>query len=129
MVVAFRLLARRPSELAASKEVEMKMRNGFSPVGAVVNDDPETLFGVAFLTRDFSDLEQHVAKEGLVIKPGEGDSGDWLLGNEEKVNRSLGRDIAEAEAEVILEDDLGGDFAGDDFLKKSGFVAHGSRVR
>ena len=107
----------------------MEMRNGFSSVGAVVDDYPESFFGVAFLPCDFSNLEHHVSKEDLVIEHGEGDSGDRLLGNKKKVNRSLRSDVPEAEAEVILEDDLGGDFAGDNFLKKSGFVAHGSRVR
>jgi hypothetical protein len=43
-------LTRGPLELAASQEVQVKMRHGFSSIWSVIDDNPESVFGVSFLT-------------------------------------------------------------------------------
>ena len=115
--------------MATGEEMQVKVWHGFSSVGAIVDDDPEAFFSIAFLTGDLTDFEHHVAEQVLVFGAGEGNPGDGFLRNQEKVNRSLRRNVAETKAKVIFIDNLGGDFTGDDFLKKRGFVAHDSTVR
>lgn len=100
----------------------MEVGDGLAAVGAVVDDDAEAVFLEALLFGDGGDAGHHVAEEGLVIVFGEGDAGNWFFGDEEEVGGCLGADVAEAEAEVVFVDDVGGDFAGDDFFEEG---AHG----
>ena len=41
--------------MPSGKEVEVKVGNGLSTVGAIVDDHPEPFFGVAFLAGNVSD--------------------------------------------------------------------------
>jgi len=65
------------------------MRHSLPSVGAIVDDDPEAVFSVAFLPGDFADFEQEVTEELLVICVGFGDPGDRFLGDEKKMDRCL----------------------------------------
>ena len=107
----------------------MEVGDGFASMSSVVDDDAEAIFGIAFLSRDLSRLEHEVPEEGLVSRLRKSDAGDGFFGDEKKVDRSLGGDITKAERQVIFIDDVGRDFAGDDFFKEGGFSAHCSRVR
>ena len=115
--------------MAAGKEVEMEMGNGFATVGPVVDDDAETVCGVAFLPRDFTNFEHEMSEKCLIFGFRKSNTGEGFLWDKEKVNGSLRGDVAEAETEVIFIDDVGRNFEGDDFFKESGFLAHWSRVR
>jgi hypothetical protein len=66
------------------------MGHGFSAVGAIVDDDSEAIFGVAFLAGDLADFQEEMAKEFLVVGRAFGDANDWLFGNEKKVDWGLG---------------------------------------
>jgi len=98
------------------------MGHGFSPVGAIVNNDSEAIFGVAFLAGDLADFQEEMAQEFLVVGRGFGDANDWFFGNEKKVDRGLGRNVAEAEAEIVFVDDVGGNFTGDDFFEQGHLI-------
>ena len=115
--------------MATGEEMEVKVWYRFPSVGAIVNDDPEAFFRIALLAGDLTDFEHHVAEQILVCGTGQGNPGNRLFGNQEKVNRSLRSNVTETKAKIIFIDNLGWDFTGDDFLKKSGFVAHDSTVR
>ena len=98
------------------------MGYGFSAVGAIVDDDPEAIFGVAFLAGDLADFQEEMAQEHLVVGRAFGDANDWFFGNEKKVDRGLGRNVPEAEAEIVFVDDVGGNFPGDDFFEQGHFI-------
>ena len=112
--------------MSAAEEVDVEVRDGFAAVGAVVDDDTESIFVDALLFGDGGDAGHHVAEEGLIIVFGEGDAGDEFFGDEEEVSGGPRADVAEAEAEVVFVDDVGGDFAVDDFLEE-GLVGHEGR--
>ena len=103
----------------------MQVRHGLPSVGAIVDDHPESFGAEAFLFRDDPYPGEEVAEEILVGGFGFPDPHDQLPGYEEKVYRSLGGDVAEAEAEVVLVDDVARDFTVGDLLE-DGFLSHGS---
>ena len=98
------------------------MGHGFSAVGAIVDDDSEAIFGVAFLAGDLADFQEEMAQEFLVFGRAFGDANDWFFGNEKKVDRGLGRNVTEAKAEIVFVDDVGGNFPGDDFFKQGHLI-------
>lgn len=67
-----------------------------------------------------------MTKQGLVLVGAVGEFGDGLLGDDQYVYGGLGIDVLEGEAEVVLEDNVGGDFAVDDLAEDG--VAHGGWV-
>lgn len=101
----------------------MKVRNGFARVFAVVEDEAESGVGDAFASGDFGGDKEEVAKNRLIFRSGETDAWDRLAWDDEDVDRSLGRDVAEGQAEIILEDNFGRDFAVTDFLEEC-FIGH-----
>ncbi len=50
-----------PGELAAGEEVEVEMRDGFSAVGAIVDDDAKAVIGIPLLSGDVTGFEQKVS--------------------------------------------------------------------
>ena len=94
------------------------MGNGFSAVGAVVDDESVACGGYVFAAGDVGGGKEEVAEEALIIGLGGSDAGDGFFRNDEDMNRGLRRDVAEGEALVVFENDVSGDFAGDDFFEK-----------
>lgn len=84
----------------------MEVWDFFAAVGAVVNDGAEAGFGEAFLLGNLLDGEHEVAEECLVSWIGLGDADDAFLGNHEEVDGGLWGDVAEANALLILVDDV-----------------------
>jgi hypothetical protein len=68
-----------------------------------------------------------VAEQGLICGRGFADAGDELFWNDQKMDRSLGLDVMQNDAEVVLVLDLRGDFTIDDALE-DGFW-HGRKLR
>lgn len=118
------LLARGPLQRATGEEVEVKVRNCFSTVPAIVDHDPEAVFAQSFLFSDDTDAGEEVAEEILVRRVSLADPHDQLFRNEEQVNRGLRGDVTEAEAQVVLVDDVARDFPVSDLLE-DGFLSHG----
>ena len=104
--------------MASTEEVDVEMGDCFAAVGTVVDDEAVAGGGYVFAAGDVSGGEQEVAEEALIIGLGSSDAGDGFFRNDEDVNRGLRGNVAEGEALVIFEDDVGGDFAGDDFFEK-----------
>lgn len=59
-----------------------------------------------------------MTEDGLIVRRGFADAGNRLFRDDQKMNGSLGLDVVEDDAEVVLVLDLGGDFAVDDALEK-----------
>ena len=96
----------------------MEVRDGFSAVGTVVNDEAVACGSYVFAAGDVSGGEEEVAEEALIIGLSGSDAGNVFFGNDEDVDRGLGGDVAKGETLVVFEDDVGGDFAGDYFFEK-----------
>ena len=101
------------------------MRNRLSTVPAIVDHDPEAVFAQSFLFGDNTYAGEEVAEEILVGRVGLADPDDQLFRNEEQVNRGLRGDVPEAEAQVVLVDDVARDFPVCDLLE-DGFLRHGA---
>ena len=102
----------------------MEVRDGLSSVPAVVDDYPEPILGEAFLFRDDPNPGEEMAEEILVRRIGLPDTHDQFPGDEEEMHGGLRGDVAEAETEVILVDDIARDFTIGDLLE-DGFLGHG----
>jgi hypothetical protein len=57
------------------------MRHCFSSIWAVIDDDPESVFGVSFLTGNLANCDHQVAEEIAVIRFSKANPGDGLFGN------------------------------------------------
>jgi hypothetical protein len=57
------------------------MRHCFSSIWAVIDDDPESVFGVSFLTGNLANCDHEVAEEIAVIRFRKANPGDGLFGN------------------------------------------------
>lgn len=89
----------------------MQMRNGFAAMGSVVYDDSKA-FGKTFAAGNSGSGQKKVAEHRLVGLRSLSHARDVLFRNDQNVGGSLGGDVAEGEAQVILEDDVCGNLAG-----------------
>lgn len=96
----------------------MQVGDFFASVRAVVDDGAESGFSKTFLLGNFTRCEEKVAERGLIIGFCFRDPHDEFLWYDQQVNGRLRIDVPEAQAELILIDDVCGDFAVDDFLEK-----------
>ena len=96
----------------------MEMRNRLPSVGPVVDDEPEPGIREALGLGDLPGGEEQMPEELVVRRNGLRHARDHTLGDHEDVNRCLGRNVAEREAAIILEDNVGGNLPGNDFFKK-----------
>ena len=103
----------------------MEVGHGFAAVTAVV-DDEAVAVGETSLLGDLGGFEEEVAEELLVGGGGGGDAWNGLFGDDQDMGRSLGGDVVESSDEVVLVNNLGRDFAGDDFFEDG--LAHGWKV-
>ena len=104
----------------------MEVRNGFTAVGAVVDDETKAAGEVEFPGENAGG-EKEVAEERLVGGDGFANARNGLLRDDQQVNGSLGLDVVQDEAEVVLVFDLGGNFAVDDALEEG--LRHGGKLR
>lgn len=103
--------------MAATQKVKMEMGDGFSAVGAVVDDEAIPGLVELELAGDFLGGGKEMAKNGMMFRGDGGMAGMVLLGDEEDMNGGLRGDIAEGEDVIILIDDVGLGFAVDDPLE------------
>jgi hypothetical protein len=100
----------------------VEVGNGFTAVGAVVDDETKAAGEVEFPGENAGG-EKEVAEERLVGGDGFANARNGLLRDDQQVNGSLGLDVVQDEAEVVLVFDLGGNFAVDDALEEG--LRHG----
>lgn len=98
----------------------MEVGDSLAGVAPAVDDNPES-GGFVPDTEFFRHVaggDEQVAEDGRVFIIGAGNTGDGFFRNDEHVDGSLGADITEGEAEIVLMDDVGGDFPGDDAFEE-----------
>ena len=105
--------------MASAEEVDVEVGDGLAAVGAVVDCDAEAGFGDAEFPCDLRSGEEKVAEDGLVFGGGFADARDGLLRDDENMHRCLRGNVPERAAEIVLVEDVGGDFPFVDFLEKS----------
>jgi len=112
--------------LPTGEEVDVQVGDRFAGMGPVVDHQPKAL-GEAQLAGHLARHEQQVAQERFVALLREAHAGDGLPGDDKEVNGSLGLDIVDHEAAVILVFDACGDFAIGNFLEE-GLGGHGGEA-
>lgn len=104
--------------------MHMKMWHRFACIRTAINHGAKARFrnGKFFgqLTCDVEQMTQH----SLVAINRFAQARDRFFGNDQQVNWRLRADVVDRDAAIILELDLGGDFAGDDFFEDGFGGAH-----
>ena len=96
----------------------MKVGDGLPTIGTVVDDEAEPGIRDAFGFGDLSGGAEQMPEELGVRRNGFRHPRDHPLGDHEDMNRCLGGNIAEREAPVVLENNVGGNLSGNDFFEK-----------
>ena len=109
------------------EKVQMEVRDCFTAIPAIVDDHAEAVLAQALLIRNQTNPGQEVTKEFLVPGVRLPDPHDQFFGNEEEMNRGLGSDIAKAEAELVLVDDIARYFAVGNLLEDCFLRGHDSQ--
>ncbi len=99
------------------------MRDGFSAVGAVIDDGAETRLIDSELASHFPSREQKMAENFLIRWAGFADSGNGFARDNQYVSGGLRRNIPEGTTNRIMVDDVRWDLAVIDFFKKRLHVA------
>ena len=115
--------ARRPIQLAATQNVNVKVGHGFTAVGTVVHHDAESL-GKAFGFRRFAGDEEEMAEEGGILLVSFPHARNRFSRHNEQVDGGLRVDVADDNATFVLVDEVPGNFTIDDFAEE-GFLGHG----
>jgi hypothetical protein len=109
---------RWPVQLAAAKQMNMEVGNGFTTVLSIIDDNAKAIFKVQFPC-DLPGLEKEMPECRLIFSAGFPNTWNGLAWNNEQVGGCLWIDVTEGDTEVVLILDLAGNLAGHDFLKES----------
>ena len=113
------VLARGPVQLPAAHDVDVEMVDRLSTVLAIV-DHKSVAVSKSLLLGHLLGYQEKVSQELSVSLLRILDHGDPLAGDHQEVDRSLGADVIEGHALVILMDKLGWDGAVKDLVKDGG---------
>lgn len=100
--------------MAAAEKVEMKMGNRFSAVRSVVDDQTVSVLLQLELAGDFLGRREEMAENFMMFRRHGGMPGMVLLGYQQNVDGGLRGDIAKRKDVVVLVNDVGLCFPGDD---------------
>lgn len=106
----------RPGHLAFGEKVDVKVRNGFAGMRAVVDHQPEPVLEVELLC-ELACGHEEVPEHLGVCSRSLADARNHLLRNDQQMDGCLGLDVMQDDAALILVFDLRGDLPVDDFLK------------
>jgi hypothetical protein len=115
----------RPRECTAAEEVAVEVRHRLAGVTPVVEDESIARGIEPEQTGNLRRFEEEVTQHLAIFGAGFSDSGDWLAGYDEHMDRRLGVDIVESDDLIVLIHDASGDFAAGDFLEQG--LAHVQR--
>jgi len=101
----------------------MQVKHFLPGVSPVVDHQPVAALGDALFAGNLGCDNEHTPQRRFVFRGRVVDGGDGLIGDDQDVNGRLGVDVSESRHLVILVNDVGGDFAFDDFAE-NGFVGH-----
>lgn len=108
----------------------MEVGHAFAGVRTVIDDETEAA-GKTEFARKRPGGEQEVSEHCLVVGPGLTHAWYRFLRYDQQVNRGLGLNVVEGNADLVFMLNLGRDFAIDDFLEdclghgSEGFEKHG----
>lgn len=102
----------------------MQMRHGLAPLGPIVENHPISV-AQAFLLSQAGGHQQEVAQSRLVVCISFAYTRDGFARDHQEVSGGLWIDVANGNANLVLVDDVGGDFAGDDLFENRSF-SHGT---
>ena len=110
--------------MAASEQMQMQMRDGFPPVGTIIDDQPITGFFELELAADALRRGEELAENGMILRGHGRVAGMVVFGNQENMNRGLRGDVPEGQDVFVLVDDVSGHLAINDALENR--LGHGA---
>lgn len=93
------------------------MRNGFSPIGAIIDDKAVASFVEAGLAGDPLGCDEKVGKDWMILGRNGAVSGVMFFWDNENMCGGLGGDIPKGENVIVFVQDVGLGFAVDDLFK------------
>ena len=107
-------IRQHPSEGAPTNEMQVDVKNFLTRMGPAVHDEPvSSLVDPRFLSEPGGDPD-HAAKRRLVRIGHVGEGRNRLVGDDEYVGGRQGLDIPERCHQLVLIDEIGGNFPADD---------------
>jgi hypothetical protein len=98
--------------------MDVEMRNRLTAMGSVIDHKTVSAFGDVFPSRNFRRSNKEPPEQDLISLLGGTDSRNGRFRNAQNMHGRLRRDIPKGEAEFVFKNDVGGDFAGNDFFEK-----------
>ena len=92
----------------------MKVRDCFSTIGAIIDDEAIACFVELALTGNALGGDEEMSEEGMILGRNGAVAGVMFFRDEKNVNGGLGGEITEGEDVIILVEDIGRDLAVDD---------------
>jgi hypothetical protein len=124
--------SRRPRKLLPAQDVNVKMIHALAALHSVVDHASESRVELLLLGHELSGVHE-MTQNSLVFlrRLGETRQTGANLWNDQKVSLCLRVDVAESQRQVVLVNDGGGDFLGDDFIKDGALfaISHTVQVR
>jgi hypothetical protein len=97
--------------------VKVKVRNRFSSIGSVVDDEAIPCFFQLALSGDTLRCGKKMGKDRMVLGGNGAMAGVMLFGDEKDVGRGLGSDVAEGKDVIVFVEDVGLSFPVDDLFE------------
>lgn len=101
----------------------MEMGHCFTTVGAVVDDQTETVLREALVFGDLGSGQKEMTEHRLIFCAGFGDADNGFPWDDQVVKGCLRRDVFEANAKVVFVENLCGDLLVADLLEQC-FIVH-----
>jgi hypothetical protein len=101
----------------STQNVNMQVVNSLPAIDPGINHGAIAVREANLLSYPFHDEEQ-VPHEGMILGFGIGQTGDRLLGNYQNMDGGLGGNIPKGHTEIVLIDNIGGDFFANNLAKK-----------
>ena len=95
----------------------MEVRNRFSSIGSVVDDEAISCFVELALSCDTLRGGKKIGKDQMVLGGNGAMAGVMLFGDEKDVGRGLGSDVAEGKDVIVFVEDVGLSFPVDDLFE------------
>ena len=98
--------------------MDVEMRNRLTAMGSVIDHKTVSAFGDVFPSRNFRRSNKEPPEQDLISLICGTDSRNGRFRNAQNMHGCLRRDIPKGQTELIFKNDVGRDFAGDDFFEK-----------
>jgi len=99
--------------------VEVKVRNCFSTIGAIIDDEAIACFFELALAGNALGGDEEMSEEGMILGRNGAVAGVMFFRDEKDVDGGLGGEITEGEDVIVLVEDIGRDLAVDDAFEDS----------